>query len=200
MNNQSPLSEQKAKLRTHFRQLREMIVSDQRVMAELAIAEFVISTDAFRESERICSFMSFGSEVSTELLNVKIIESNKSLLLPRVSGLRLMDMIHVEADISFEVNTYGIKEPIGVPCDLGAEVPTLCIVPLLAFDDCGHRLGYGGGFYDVFLREHPHVHTIGIAFSCQYSVNALPHEEHDILMDIIITESGIHPIQKKKPA
>lgn len=169
-------------------------------MAEQAIAKCITSTELFLSSVRICSFVSFGSEISTELLNAVILESDKTLLIPRISGMRTMDMIHVNGDTLFDANAYGIKEPIGIPCVLESDIPTLCIVPLLAFDDYGYRLGYGGGFYDVFLQEHSHVQTIGIAFSNQYSPKELPHDEHDMPMDMIITETGIHPIQNNKPA
>ena len=197
MNAQSLMNEQKSKLRAHFRRLREEIGSEERAKAVQSITDFIVNTEEYKASEQICSFMSFGSEVSTELLHQHIHESGKTLLLPRISGKRKMEMIPVDEHTQFEVNAYGIKEPIGIPCQMEKDIATLCIVPLLSFDDYGHRLGYGGGFYDVFLHAFPHVNTIGIAFSQQYSTQELPHEEHDIKMNMIITESGIHPIKKK---
>ncbi len=197
MNAQSLMNEQKSKLRVHFRRLREEIGSEERLKAEQSITDFIVNTEEYKASERICSFMSFGSEVSTELLHQHIHEGGKTLLLPRISGKRKMEMISVDGHTKFEVNAYGIKEPIGTPCQMGKEIATLCIVPLLSFDDHGNRLGYGGGFYDEFLKTFPHVSSIGIAFSQQFSPEELPHEDHDIHMNMIITESGIHPINKK---
>lgn len=196
MNTRSLMNEQKSKLRAHFRQLREEIGIEDRFKAEQSITDFIVNTEEYKASERICSFVSFGSEVSTELLHQRILECGKSLLLPRISGLRKMQMIQVDESTIFEVNAYGIREPIGNACEMDNSIPTLCIVPLLSFDDHGHRLGYGGGFYDVFLRANPHIYPMGIAFSRQYSTDELPHEEHDICMNMIITEIGIHSIKK----
>lgn len=64
------------------------------------------------------------------------------------------------------------------------------IVPLLGFDNMGHRLGRGGGWYDRFLAQHPQACRIGLAYSIQ-RVSAVPTEQHDITLDAIITESVV---------
>jgi 5-formyltetrahydrofolate cyclo-ligase len=70
--------------------------------------------------------------------------------------------------------------------------PGIVIVPLLAFDDCGHRLGYGGGFYDRTLAElMPNLVAIGLAFEAQ-RVRHLPHEPTDFRLTRIVTEIGVH--------
>jgi 5-formyltetrahydrofolate cyclo-ligase len=61
---------------------------------------------------------------------------------------------------------------------------------MLGFDQLGHRLGYGAGYYDRFLSNHPHFLKIGLAFSCLES-GEVPVDENDISMDMIITEKGI---------
>jgi 5-formyltetrahydrofolate cyclo-ligase len=66
----------------------------------------------------------------------------------------------------------------------------LVVVPMLAFDRNGHRLGYGAGYYDRFLSAHPHMRKIGIAFSC-LEVPKIPGDENDVAMDLIVTENGI---------
>ncbi len=68
-------------------------------------------------------------------------------------------------------------------------VPTLLLVPLLAFDRNGHRLGYGGGFYDRTL-DALQVPAIGIAYAGQ-EVSSIPHEAHDRRLDGILTERGL---------
>ena len=64
------------------------------------------------------------------------------------------------------------------------------IIPLLAFDSEGNRLGTGAGYYDRFLAAHPGMKTIGVAFACQ-EMPDLPGESTDIRMDMIVTKSGI---------
>ena len=67
-----------------------------------------------------------------------------------------------------------------------APAPDLLLVPGVAFTDTGNRLGYGGGFYDRFLKEHP-CKTIGIGYDFQL-LKELPTEEHDICLDEVITD------------
>lgn len=81
------------------------------------------------------------------------------------------------------------------PNKLSTDVPKageydLVIVPLLGFDRTGHRLGYGGGYYDKFLAANHCKRTIGLAFSSQEE-DRLPAEEHDKRLDMIITEKEI---------
>jgi len=172
----------------------------EREMSEQNIMEYVFASVVYNSSDIICSFVSFGSEVSTKQLNDKILESGKTLCLPRIMGTRKMEMIEVNSHTTYVMNKYGINEPIGQSIQLTHEVNALCIVPLLAYDSFGHRLGYGGGFYDVFLGEHQQMLTLGIAFSKQYSETELPYEEHDAMLKMIINEHGLHQTKKKKPA
>lgn len=85
---------------------------------------------------------------------------------------------------------FGIIEPLADAPEL---VPDLLLVPLLAFDDAGYRLGYGGGYYDrtlARLREGGAPLAIGLAFAAQ-RVASLPREAHDMPLDLIATEAGI---------
>jgi 5-formyltetrahydrofolate cyclo-ligase len=87
-------------------------------------------------------------------------------------------------------STFNVPEPVDheIPAeagDIGAAV-----IPLIGFDACGHRIGYGAGYYDRFLGTHDRILRIGIGFACQ-RVNCLPSEPHDIFMHYIVTEDGI---------
>ena len=200
MMNHDSVIEKKKKLRQQYEEIRASLSIQERDMSEHKIMEHVISSEVYHSSDLICSFVSFGSEVSTKRLNDKILGSGKTLCLPRIMGARKMEMIEVNSHTTYVMNKYGINEPIGQPIQLTHEFNALCIVPLLAYDSFGHRLGYGGGFYDVFLGEYLKILTLGIAFSNQYSDTELPYEEHDAMLKMIINEHGLHQIEKKKPA
>lgn len=79
--------------------------------------------------------------------------------------------------------------------DRPAVEPTILLVPLLAFDRAGYRLGYGGGYYDRTLAAlaHNRPTSIGLAFASQ-EVNTLPHEAHDRRLNWVITEQAAHRI------
>jgi 5-formyltetrahydrofolate cyclo-ligase len=75
-----------------------------------------------------------------------------------------------------------------------AEQAGAVVCPGVAFDECGMRLGRGGGHYDMFLRQiKGQAQIIGCAFDCQISGQPLPSEEHDVRMDVIVTESRAFP-------
>ncbi len=74
--------------------------------------------------------------------------------------------------------------------------PDILLVPLLAFDRAGNRLGYGGGFYDRTLAALPHAQTIGCAFAAQ-ELDDVPTTDHDARLDVIATERGI--IRPERP-
>lgn len=200
MMNHDAVIEKKKKLRQQYEALRASVTIQERELYEHNIMEHICSSEVYNSSNIICSFVSFGSEVFTKQLNDRIMGSGKILCLPHIIGTRKMEMIVVTRDTTFVVNKYGINEPIGQPIQLTHEVNALCIVPLLAYDTFGHRLGFGGGFYDMFLQEHQQMLTLGIAFSKQYSESELPYEEHDVILDMIINEHGLHQSEKKKPA
>jgi len=82
---------------------------------------------------------------------------------------------------------FNIPEPLATAPKV---VPAIVLVPLLAFDATGHRLGYGGGYYDRTLRGLPAARAIGVAYAGQ-EVPLLPHMEHDHPLDAVITENGL---------
>lgn len=84
-------------------------------------------------------------------------------------------------------NAYGIAEPLASAAEV---VPGAVLVPLLAFDGEGHRLGYGGGYYDRTLQVLPRLRLIGVAYSGQ-ELSAIPREAHDHPLDLIVTENGV---------
>ena len=81
---------------------------------------------------------------------------------------------------------FGIPEP-----EEGEErTCEVALCPLLAFDEGGYRLGYGGGYYDRYFALHPEVLRVGLAYAGQ-AVAALPHGEYDVRLDAVITEEGV---------
>ena len=88
---------------------------------------------------------------------------------------------------SFEIGVCGAKEPVG---GTAASAPDLILVPGLAFDFAGARLGRGKGFYDRWLGANPAAKSLGVCFKCQLLEN-LPAEPHDARVDAILTEDGL---------
>jgi 5-formyltetrahydrofolate cyclo-ligase len=87
----------------------------------------------------------------------------------------------------FQTGAFGIREPVGATM---APSPDLVLVPGLAFDTTGARLGRGKGFYDRWLAANPIVRAVGICFECQI-VESLPFEPHDARVSAIVSEAGV---------
>lgn len=101
-----------------------------------------------------------------------------------------MDFHLYSPDVPLAPNTLGIFEPAPItPVTPPNEIKFL-LIPLIAFDQMGIRLGQGGGYYDRFLPLSPKSVRIGLAYDLQQSEEALPKEDHDQALALIFTESG----------
>ncbi len=96
--------------------------------------------------------------------------------------------------IALEKGAFGVLQP-ALSDETEWLVPDVVIVPLLAFDRRGYRLGYGGGYYDSTLaaiKEDKDILSVGVAYGKQACLFNLPTEEHDLKMDFIVTEQDVH--------
>lgn len=151
------------------------------------ITEHIFSWDKFKNAKNVMLFYPIGSEFSLlKLLNNK----EKSFFFPVVDGENIYPVLHDETK-GFKVGSFGIKEPIGAKLTDYSTLD-LILIPSLAADKNGHRLGYGKGYYDRFL-EHigPHCTKAVIIFS-KLIFDELPIEEHDKTADYLVTELGIN--------
>ena len=109
--------------------------------------------------------------------------ADKILAFPRISENGTLLFF---SGSTFEAGTLGVSEPVG---GIAAPPPDIAIVPGLAFDLTGARLGRGKGFYDRWLGANPGVRTVGVCFNCQI-LERIPAEPHDVRVDAILTEGG----------
>lgn len=166
----------KNKLREHWKTVRQTIPSTRRANAEEELFNQIAGLQG-----NILSFDSFKDEISTTKINKYLAEQNR-LYLPRVQGQSLQIFAVQSPDEQCFPNSWGIAEPDPALCRkaLLSEI-AIILVPGLAFDANGHRLGYGKGYYDQLLdMAPPSTTTIGIGFKEQFSLVPLPTEPHDI--------------------
>ena len=130
-----------------------------------------------------------GSELDVRPLLNELIERGFRCALPCITKEGLVFRLW-EPSTPLEKGSFEVLEP---PSTEPFILPGVLLVPLLAFDQQGHRLGYGQGHYDRFLHQHK-VLTIGIGFKGQ-EVEAIPRQPHDLALDYILTEEGV--ISKK---
>lgn len=181
----------KAELRSGVKALRKQLSGSDKSQRDRAIEKRVAAHGAFQRAERILIYMHYGSEVRTDGIVADALKLGKRVYVPKVLG-REMEFYQIRSLDECGPGYRGLPEPPleaeqyaleGEDC--GDKV--LMILPGLAFDRAGNRLGYGGGFYDRYLERHPHCVKMGIAYDFQY-MERIPAEETDIPVDYIITD------------
>lgn len=166
-------AETKSKLRQQLRRQREERYVDHNLLHLLSLPEF-------SSASVIGSYASYGSEPSTVELNQAIIAAGKTLLLPRVNGEEIEWVVWNGQQDSLSRNG-NIEEPIG---DIYRDLDSinLVLVPALAIDPDGYRLGQGGGYYDRALPKLK-AWKHGVVYNYERMEHDLPREAWDIAMD-----------------
>jgi 5-formyltetrahydrofolate cyclo-ligase len=183
----------KDKLRKEIREKRDKIkISDRKNKSEIIAGKFFL-TDYYTKSYNILAYYPFGSEIDTTLVILRALENKKRIILPRVFDRKLKLYFLEKIPEQLEKSKYGIMEPIP-RCCRPAKIKDidLAVIPGLGFDKNLNRLGYGGGFYDRILIHIPEeIIKIAFCFDIQV-VEKIPVTEHDIKIDVLITESKIY--------
>lgn len=167
---------------------RAALSPGERKHAEAGIAQLLFSCALYREAGEIFCYASYGSEADTSRIIEESLRLGKRVAVPKVTGERRMAFYYIGSMEELKPGYRGIPEPEGREGTeaLPAE-DTLILLPGAAFDRTGNRLGYGGGFYDTYLAEHPRAGRAAIAFSVQIA-GKIPAGPYDIRTDLILTE------------
>jgi 5-formyltetrahydrofolate cyclo-ligase len=178
----------KRELRRHCKSIRKGLGDETRQKASRTIGLHLASWDVFRGSDVILTYMPFRSEVDLRPLLADFPE--KRWLLPRVLPAEEGRMVFQPYDPdNLVVHPFGMAEPAPHLPQVPAGEIQLVLAPGLAFDRSGCRLGYGGGYYDRFLRDFGGV-SVGVVFQALLLEN-LPHSEFDVPVDWVVSEEGL---------
>lgn len=176
---------------------RDSLSPEEIEQRSAAIARRVMGLGAYRRARSRLLFMSVGSEVRTDRLVADSLRSRARVILPRVVGPEEALALHEVCDLEREVapGWMGIREPIAGNCpEYSAEEVDFILVPGLAFDRRGGRLGYGGGYFDYILNLRSDLvesgAAVAVAFGLQI-VDEVPRESWDARVPIIVTEDEI---------
>ena len=151
------------------------------------IIDRLISQDFFYSADTVLTYVSYNQEVETHSFIDNCLSLGKTVLVPKVYG-RDMKFHRIMALSELKPGKYGILEPDNT--DICEPEQGLMIMPGLAFDKEHHRAGYGGGFYDRYLEQHPAFYKAAVAFSFQI-VDHIETESYDLKPDCIITEQAV---------
>jgi len=184
---------QRAELRSQFKQRRDALSCEQRYSANQHIADYLSQLDELNGADCIAAFAGTISEVDLTPWITEHLSAGGRIALPRVGFGGQMTFHDHRLEIPLEPNRFGILEPSAASPHLSPSDIQAVLVPLVAFDRDGHRLGMGGGYYDRFLPNlGGQVPIIGVAFACQLSAHPLPSESWDVPLHCAVTEQGVH--------
>ena len=173
----------KQQLRKTIRERKRAMTEEEIQSRSASLCQKFLRSDAYRQCRTLYGYLPYNQEVRTLPILEQALADGKRVAVPKVYGDE-MKFLYLE-DLTQVAKGYaGIPEPIADGPE--ASDPTaLVLMPGLAFDPQGHRIGYGGGFYDKFLsreREHP---TVALCYEFQM-VESLETEEFDIPVDTVI--------------
>lgn len=177
----------KAELRQRFRMLRDGVAASHRERYSAAIASRVLALPWTQQAHRIALYAALGSEVDTRHVFAALRQRGVVCCYPAVQPDRQLQFVDVSDVTHLLPGAYGIDEPAGEAVPL--EAVDAMIIPGLAFDSQGTRLGYGAGYYDRALARYNGV-RIGLAYA-QQVLPVLPAAAHDQAMDVIVTEVSV---------
>lgn len=171
-------------------ELRQAIRARKRAMTEEDIlrrseilAEKFARSNAYRAAKTIYGYLPYNQEVRTVPMLRRALEEGKRVAVPKVYGDD-MKFIYLD-DLSQVAKGYaGIPEPVA-DGPVAQDETALVLMPGLAFDRAGHRIGYGGGFYDKFLSREPNHPTVALCYDFQV-LPELETEEFDIPVDTVL--------------
>ncbi len=197
---------QKQKLRTLFKQKRRELSDAEKQRRDRKIFCFFENCKVFKNAKVLLVYCSTPFEPDTREIIELSLKLKKQVALPRAKEKGKMDFVFIKSLSDLKEGRYGISEPADELCkiflngeaksersgsekDDGEESNVLCVVPGLCFDKSGNRIGYGGGYYDRFLKDFCGK-TMGICYDECFLEN-IPRDGHDISVDLILTETGL---------
>ena len=181
----------KKELRRAAAASRDALSEEERMDATEGILWSLLMLPEYERAETVFLYDGFGSEPYTRMWARYFLQKGKQIVYPRTAGSGIMDFYQVVSMDDLVSGRFGIQEP-DVHCPLVTpQKGDLILTPGLLFDATGHRLGYGGGFYDRYKERFPEAVYIGAAFDINRIDFLLPAEPWDMTLDGLVTEAGI---------
>lgn len=186
------LKQQKNELREQFKQIRLTMTADEKQRLDEKITNRVSGLWAFRECDIFLAYVSKPIEIDTSGMIEAAWRSGKRVAVPRcVEGTREMEFFFIRSYDDLVPGSYGLSEPDTEKCERVSEFENaFCVVPAIAFDVSGYRLGFGKGYYDRFLSRF-NGKTSGACYS-SCVCGGLPHGKYDRKADMLATESKLY--------
>ncbi len=185
----------KARLREDVLRRRDVLPAGRRAEDAACCVARLLALPAFVEAGSVLTYMNFGTEIDTYAIFLQALNQGKLVVLPRMvkhqssKDAGVLSLHRVAGESELVAGKWGIREPLASCAVAPLDIVDLLLVPGVAFDRRGHRLGYGKGYYDRLLpARRPEALLVALAFDCQL-VEEVPVSGHDVSIDLLITPS-----------
>ncbi len=175
----------KKQLRQWIRERKRMVGSSQKRKQSEIITREILEHPNIRTASTILLYAALPDEVETQGLLDNLSKKGKTVLLPVVINQEELELRQYKGPQDLHIGAYHIPEPAGVPF-LNLDQIDVAVIPGMAFDDYGNRLGRGKGYYDRLLEKIPQCYKIGICFDFQKFTH-IPTGPYDVKMDEVIS-------------
>ena len=173
----------KTELRREIRARKRAMTEEEIETRSAKLARLFFASEAYQKAKTIYGYLPYNQEVRTVPMLERALKDGKKVAVPKVYGEE-MKFLYLD-DLNAVAKGYaGIPEPIADE-PVAQDETALVLMPGLAFDPQGHRIGYGGGFYDKFLAAEPHHPTLALCYEFQM-LPRLDVEDHDIPVDTVL--------------
>ncbi len=186
----------KQRLRMECKEKRILLSASEKARLDHKITNKLCNLWQYREAKTVLCYVSTDIEVDTFELLRRALDEGKTVAVPRcIDGTREMDFYGITDFSQLSSGAFGVLEPDPARCEKLFDLSSgLCIIPALAYDRSGYRLGYGKGYYDRFLSRFS-GETVGLVYaSCLYE--RLPHGKFDRCAERVVTENQVLNILK----
>lgn len=173
----------KKELRRTIRERKRAMTEEEIVSRSEALGVLFAQSEAYKAAKTIYGYLPYNQEVRTVPMLEQALKDGKRVAVPKVYGDE-MKFLYLDDLTKVEKGYAGIPEPIADE-PVADDETALVLMPGLAFDPQGHRIGYGGGFYDKFLAAEPNHPTLALCYEFQM-LPKLDTEEHDIPVDTVL--------------
>lgn len=173
----------KKALRKQIREKKRAMTEEEIVQKSVRLGQLLAQQPLYRQARTVYGYLPYNQEVRTVPILEQALRDGKRVAVPKVYGEQ-MRFIYLEDLSCVETGYAGIPEPVA-DAPVADDPTALILMPGLAFDRAGHRVGYGGGFYDRFLAEEPEHPTVALCYDFQV-LSAIETESYDVPVDVVL--------------
>ena len=177
----------KKALRRWIGEKKRAMTAEEIERRSAVLARRLFETEAYRQADALYAYVAFNQEVRTRPIIERAWADGKRVAVPKIVGGEMRFIRLERFDQLAPQGPFGIPEPVDDK-PAARDAAALVLVPGLAFDARGFRVGYGGGYYDRWLAAHPGHATVALCYDFQ-RVDALTPEAHDAPVDQVITDA-----------